>query len=118
LWLVAVPGLAVVLWFDHLVRQAGRPDLVLLGASGVAYALAVLSAATVGGLLVFRRPGHPVGWLLLVLGASITFDGSVEGYAGYGALARPGALPGADLAAVYGSVDLLVARVCLGFLLR
>jgi hypothetical protein len=28
LWALAILGLATVLWFDHLLRQAGRPDLV------------------------------------------------------------------------------------------
>src|SRR5919198_4795625 len=67
-WALAVVGLAATWWFDHLLRHAGRPDLVLLNAAGVPYVLAILSAATVGAVLANRRPGHPVGWLLLGLG--------------------------------------------------
>ena len=42
-----------------------------------------------------RRPRHPVGWLLLALGLSVAAAGVADGYARYGLLARPGALPAA-----------------------
>jgi hypothetical protein len=71
LWALAVLCLALIGWFDHLLRQAGRADLVQLNASGVGYVLGVLSAATVGALVAGRRPRHPVGWLLLALGTSV-----------------------------------------------
>jgi hypothetical protein len=28
MWALAMIGIAAVLWFDHLLRQAGRADLV------------------------------------------------------------------------------------------
>jgi len=117
LWALAVLGLAPIARFDQLVRQAGRPDLVQLNPGGAPFVVAVLSAATVGALLAGRRPRHPVGWLLLALGLSVILDGVADGYAGYGAVARPGALPAARYVAVYASSSLLVARVCLGFVL-
>ena len=44
LWALAMLGLPVVAWLDHLSRQAGRPDLARLAAlPGVA----LVSAATV-----------------------------------------------------------------------
>ncbi len=111
-------GLIPIVWFDQLLRQAGRPELVQLNASGIPFVVAILSASTVGAVLASRRPRHPVGWLLLTLGLSVTVDGIAAGYAYYGALARPGALPAAPLMAVYDVAGgLLVARVCIGFVL-
>ena len=67
----------MVAWLDHLSRQAGRPDLVqlTLGAA-VGPVLAAVSATTVGAVPASRRPRHPVGWLLLVLGLSLAWGGS------------------------------------------
>jgi hypothetical protein len=52
-----------------------------------------VSAATVGALLASRRPRHPVGWLLLGLGRSLTVHDLTFSYTRYGLVARPGALP-------------------------
>jgi hypothetical protein len=79
--------------------------------------LATLSATTVGALLASRRPRHPVGWLLLGLGLPVALSGVATGYANYGLMARPGALPAADWAAVYHSVSILIAFACLQFVL-
>ena len=81
LWALAVLGLVTVPWFDHLLRQAHRPELTQLGASAIPYLLAVVIAATVGALLASRRPRHPVGWLLLALALSVTASGVADGYA-------------------------------------
>jgi hypothetical protein len=64
-------GIAAGFWWDHLLRQAGRADLVQANGNVLAWLLAAMSAPTVGVLLATRRPRHPVGWLLLGLGASI-----------------------------------------------
>jgi UDP-N-acetylmuramyl pentapeptide phosphotransferase/UDP-N-acetylglucosamine-1-phosphate transferase len=87
LWALAMLGLAAIPWFDHLLRAAGRPDLAQLNASGVPPVLAVVSASTVGAVLASRRPSHPVGWLLLGLGLSVSAGGAADGYAPYGLLA-------------------------------
>jgi hypothetical protein len=79
--------------------------------------LGVVSAATVGAVLASRRPRHPVGWLLLTLGVSLAVAGAATGYANYGALARPGALPAADYAALYHGLGILIVAPCLGFVL-
>jgi hypothetical protein len=60
LWVLAVAFLVVIWWLDHLLRQAGRPDLAPLGAGVAAPVLAAVSAATVGAVLAGRRPRHPV----------------------------------------------------------
>jgi hypothetical protein len=117
LWALAMLGIGAVLWFDHLMRQAGRADLVQLNASGVPFLLALVSAPTVGAVLASRRPRHPVGWLLLGLGVSIGLSGFIDGYAPYGLLARPGSLPAARWAAIYSPALTVAGIACLGFVL-
>jgi hypothetical protein len=109
--------LAVLPWLDRLLRQAGRPELTPLASDAAALVLGVVSAATVGAVLASRRPRHPVGWLLLTLGLSLAAAGAATGYANYGALARPVALPAADYAALYHGISILIVAACLGFVL-
>jgi hypothetical protein len=117
LWALAILGVATLPWFDHLLRQARRPELTQLDASTVPDVLAALVAATVGAVLAGRRPRHPVGWLLLALGLAVTASGVVDGYARYGLLARPGALPAARWAAAYSPATLYLGFTCVGFVL-
>jgi cytochrome b subunit of formate dehydrogenase len=113
--MLAIP---VVAWLDHLSRQAGRPDLAQLTPSAfVGPVLACVSAATVGAVLASRRPRHPVGWLLLVLGLSLAWAGVPPAYAAYGLLARPGALPAAPTVARYWPVIIVTAQTALSFVL-
>jgi hypothetical protein len=108
---------AAIVWFDQLLRQAGRVDLVQLNASAVPFLVALVSAATVGAVLATRRPRHPVGWLLLGLGVSIGLSGFMDGYAPYGLLARPGSLPAARWAAIYSPAVTVAGIACLAFML-
>jgi hypothetical protein len=123
LWALAMLGLPVVAWLDHLSRQAGRPDLVqfnlaqLSGGSVVAPVLGMVSAATVGAVLASRRPRHPVGWLLLVLGLALSASGVAAAYTAYGLVARPGALPAAGAVARYYLALILAALLALSFIL-
>jgi hypothetical protein len=118
LWSLAMVGLAAVAWLDHLLRQAGRADLVQLTTANLApLVLAVVSASTVGAVLASRRPNHPVGWLLLALGLTVTASFVGDGYARYGLLARPGSLPAARYAAVYTEATLAAMLTCVSFVL-
>jgi hypothetical protein len=118
LWALAIPGgFAVVVPLDHLLRQAGRPELALLNPNEYAYVLTVVSAATVGAVLASRRPRHPVGWLLLALGLSVVASGVAQGYAGYGLLARPGSLPAADWSALYDDASFIAWPALIAFIL-
>jgi hypothetical protein len=117
LWALALLGVATIPWFDHLLRQAGRPELTQLHAITIPSVLAALIAVTVGAILADRRPRHPVGWLLLVLGLSVTASGVIDGYARYGLLARAGALPTARWLAVYSPATLYLGFVCVGLML-
>jgi two-component system, NarL family, sensor kinase len=121
-WLLAPLGLAAVAWFDHLLRQAGSSDMAYLAANTVPYMVAALSAATVGAVLASRRPRHPVGWLLLVLGLSVIALGLAGVYTSYGLSAWPGSLARSGSLAplyvqIYQSVGLVLLAVCLGFIL-
>jgi hypothetical protein len=117
LWALALLGIAAIVWFDQLLRQAGRVDLVQLNASAVPFLLALVSAPTVGAVLATRRPRHPVGWLLLSLGVSIGLSGFLDGYAPYGLLARPGSLPAARWPAIYSPAVTVAGIACLAFML-
>jgi hypothetical protein len=117
LWALAMGGLPVIGWLDHLLRQAGRPDLAPLTPDAVAYVLGLVSAATVGAVLASRRPRHPVGWLLLALALLVVAIGVTTSYPTYGLLVRPQSLPGAVYSAVYHGVGLLPIAACLSFIL-
>ncbi|HEX8862445.1 MAG TPA: hypothetical protein VGC06_25800, partial [Actinomycetes bacterium] len=67
--------------------------------------------------LAGRRPRHPVGWLLLALGLSVTASGVADGYARYGLVARPGALPAARWVAVYSPATTIAGLAMVGFVL-
>src|SRR4029453_14584503 len=117
LWALAILGLLVTAWLDHLLRQAGRPDLAQETAPDGITVLGVLSATTVGAVLASRRPDHPVGWLLLALGLLMASLIVAQAYADYGFRARPGALPAARFVALYGPATLGAVLGCIGFIL-
>jgi hypothetical protein len=116
-WALTMAGLAVVPWFDHLLRQVGRGDLVSLDSSGIPAVFAILSASTVGAVLATRRPRHPVGWLLLVLGLTVSASAAMDGYTRYGILAGPRDLPALRYVATYNPATLAIMLGCIAFVL-
>jgi hypothetical protein len=118
LWVLCMLGLGAAAWFDHLLRQAGRPDLAQLTGGGVTTVLAAASAATAGAVLASRRPAHPVGWLLLAFGLlPLALTSAADGYASYGFLVRPGSLPATTYVATLSSATFVPSLGCLGFIL-
>jgi signal transduction histidine kinase len=99
---LAFVGLVVV---DRRLAQLGRDDL--RDASQLIYLVAIVSAASVGTVLLLRRPRNPAGWCFAGLGISMSFSGILDGYAAVGAVADPGSLPGADVAAVLGDASFI-----------
>jgi hypothetical protein len=118
LWALTLLGLAATLWLDRLLGQAGYPGLAYLWGSGnLPLLVAAVSAATVGAVVVGRRPAHRVGWLLVVLGLSIAAAAFTFSYSRYGLVARPGALPAAHYLAGYATAGVFTYLSCLGFIL-
>jgi hypothetical protein len=87
---VAIGAFAADLWFPDL----HGPGIVIV-------ALPLLSFAIVGSLLVVRRAGDPIGWLLGAAGALLQLSILANAY-GYASLAVGAALPGGDLAVWFG----------------
>jgi signal transduction histidine kinase len=78
--------LAIVAWGDFKANDA----ISDLGGSVSAVAYASL------GALIVRRVGNPIGWLLVLAGASNGMLSLLSSYAIVGVLSHPGALPGAE----------------------
>jgi hypothetical protein len=110
-------GVAATVWLDQLLRQAGRPELVSTGAGAVPLGGATLIAAVVGALVASRQPRHPVGWLLVTMGLSLSLSGVLSDYVWYGLVARPGTLPAAGYLAGLANGINIVYVSCAGFIL-
>jgi hypothetical protein len=118
LWALAMLGLPAIVWLDRLLIEAGLPELAMgLSRGNLTTAVAAGSAATVGAVVASRRPHHPVGWLLLGLGLSLTMWGLAFGYTRYGLVARPGALPAAGYLAGFANGAIFINLSLTGFVL-
>src|SRR5829696_6511260 len=117
LWALAMLGLAAVPWTDRLMIRAGRAELTEWQGPFLFVVLGFLIATTVGALVASRRPGHPVGWLLLGFALSQTASGVISSYVAYGLVARPGALPAAHVVARYYPATGAAALALLSFVL-
>jgi hypothetical protein len=117
LWALAMLGLAAVPWTDRLMIRAGRAALTEWQGPFFFAVLGFLIATTVGALVASRRPGHPVGWLLLGFALSQTASGVITAYVAYGLVARPGALPAAHVVARYYPATGAAALALLSFVL-
>jgi hypothetical protein len=104
-------------WIDHLLRQAGRPDLSTMDAFAIPPTVAALTAGAVGAVLASRRPHHPVGWLLLAMGVVMASSGACVGYIPYGLLVRPGSLPAANIVARIYPATIYAVLAIIGFIL-
>jgi hypothetical protein len=114
LWTLTVLGLMVLVWLDQLLRQTGRPELVVLNPTAFAPVLGAVSTATVGAVVASRRPRHPVGWLLLAFGLSLSAAGVTLATTNYGVAH---AAPAAGLVARYVPATVGVAMACNGLTL-
>ena len=61
--------------------------------SGSIFLVSVVACALVGGLVSFRRPRNPIGWLLLGSALSFALQEFAIQYAVYGLRTEPGSLP-------------------------
>jgi hypothetical protein len=115
LWAVTVLSLPVVVWLYQLLRQAGLSELGVPVAANLPLLLAVVSAATVGAVLASRRPGHPVGWLLLAAGLSEQCTNLAGEYMHYGVMGHPGGLPAASYLSGFYNSGTVVMMACISF---
>jgi hypothetical protein len=93
LWGLTLLSLPVGIWLSQLLRRAGLAELSSLQAADLLWILAGVTAATVGAVLASRRPAHPAGWLLLVVGLSEQFTNLVGDYVHYGVMGPVGYRP-------------------------
>jgi hypothetical protein len=77
---------AIALLVLGAVRGVTDSDTVGGLVLGIAYPL-------LGGLLVWRQPRHPMGWIFLGIGLSQSLDTLASEYTYYGLIASPGSLP-------------------------
>jgi hypothetical protein len=84
--LTLVPAVRLVLLVNTGGLPEAEPTLAGTIAAYAAVLLATVSSAAVGAVLASRRPGHPVGWLLLGIGLAVALSVLVEGYTKYGLL--------------------------------
>ena len=103
-----VRALARVLWATALLLAGLGLLLSVVNGLGLAdmfarflavNALAAVAAASAGALIVSRRPGNRIGWLLCAIGLAGAGSAFAGPYARYVLLTEPGALPGGALAA-------------------
>ena len=106
-WLMAAAFIGVMALIDYRLSQVGRNDLTQMRGAGLLWIAPILSAATVGSALMIRRPRHPAGWLFLLFGVTLAATGVIDTYAAYGAVARRGSVPAADLVAVVGDLTFI-----------
>jgi signal transduction histidine kinase len=64
-------------------------------------AVVMLASTGVGLLVAVRRPGHPIGWLLIANGFLLATFAVAEPYAAYALQEQPGALPGPEWAVLW-----------------
>jgi hypothetical protein len=115
LWALTILGLAVLVWLDQFLRQAARPELVVLIPTAIPPVFGAASTATVGAVLASRRPRHPVGWLLVGFGLSLSAAGVALAYNNYGVAHAD--VPAAGLVGLYVPATIVTAIVWNGFVL-
>jgi hypothetical protein len=115
LWALAMLGLTVLVWVDQLLRQTGRPELIVLTTTAVPPVLGAVATATVGALVASPRPAHPVGWLLLAFGMSLCAAGLTLAFTN-DAVAKADQRA-AGLAGSYVPATIVTAMACSAFVL-
>jgi signal transduction histidine kinase len=93
---VTTAGLCFASVLDTLAGKHGGPLW-----SDAAFLTATIASAAVGFVLATRRPGNPIGWLLMLQGLVLAGLGVTGSYAAYAVLEDPGALPGGEWAVLF-----------------
>jgi len=98
-WVIVVASIIAAVLLERRLHEVGRGDLALPAVVIGVYVAAIMSSGAVGTALAVRRAVHPVGWSFVALATFLAAGLSLDLYARYGAVARPGSLPGADATA-------------------
>jgi hypothetical protein len=96
--------------------NAGRLGTVRTGAD-VLLAVAVAVGVATGQLIISRRPGNAIGWLLGLIELSLAASMFTDQYALYGLATAPGSLPAARTAGWAAGVLAAVTVLLLAFLI-
>jgi hypothetical protein len=98
-------GLSVLLLAVAFVLNLRRLQYPDVGATTgeLLLGLVLLLFGWFGALIVSRRPGNPIGWILCAFGIVSGLLGFASEYAIYGLITRPGAAPGAAALAWFAS---------------
>ena len=96
---------SVLLLAVAFVLNLRRPQYSNVGATTgeLLLGLVLLVFGWFGALIVSRRPGNPIGWVLCAFGVVGGLSGFASEYAIYGLITRPGAAPGAAALAWFAS---------------
>jgi hypothetical protein len=112
MWALSFALLALGVVFSFLTRAAPDPNAFGLPFDALLSA-ALLAFPTVGALVASRRSGNAIGWLFCVVGVLFGVQSAAYGWGVYALLARPGALPGAELAAWLSTWLFVPALFCI-----
>ena len=86
--ILATVGLTLQVLTHTYIQNFRFPTLLTITlVAGLLYVL--------GAVIVWRRPGSPIGWLWCAMPMVWAIDLFSFGYAYYGLIAHPGSLPGA-----------------------
>ncbi len=112
MWALSFVLLALGVLFSFLTRAAPDPNAFGLPFDALLSA-ALLAFPTVGALVASRRSGNAIGWLFCVVGVLFGVQSAAYGWGVYALLTRPGALPGAELAAWLSTWLFVPALFCI-----
>src|ERR671912_2473183 len=112
MWALSFVLLALGVLFSFLTRATPDPN-----AFGVTFdallSVALLAFPTVGALVASRRRGNAIGWLFCAVGVMFGVQSAAYGWGVYVLFTRPGALPGAELAAWLSTWLFVPALFCI-----
>ncbi|CAA9426087.1 hypothetical protein AVDCRST_MAG82-1769 [uncultured Rubrobacteraceae bacterium] len=112
MWALSFVLLALGVIFSFLTRAAPDPNAFGLAFDALLSA-ALLAFPTVGALVASRRHGNAIGWLFCVVGVLFGVQSAAYGWGVYVLFTRPGALPGAEVAAWLSTWLFVPALFCI-----
>ena len=103
LWTLTLLLTALNLLFLLLTRSTPNPSGYGSRGAEVLAAVAYLIGSSIGALIVSRRSGHMVGWIILVAGLLLSGGAFGSEYATYALLTKPASIPAGEFVGWAGS---------------